>query len=69
MTDCVHCLDDLRNVWVGDWNCPGCRARMLVRLPSREQRMAWIRKWRNAGEHLMVNAVVDRLRKMDACQP
>ena len=64
---CAYCEEDLRNVWVGDWNCPGCRARMLARLPNREQRMGWIRRWRDAGEHLMVNAVVDRVRSMDTC--
>lgn len=41
---------------------------MLATLPSRELRMGWIRRWRDQGEHMMVNAVVDRLRMMDACQ-
>lgn len=65
--DCACCREDLQNVWVGNWNCPGCRARLLATLPTREQRMAWIRKWRDDGEHLMVNAVVDRLREIEAC--
>lgn len=42
---------------------------MLATLPTREHRLKWIRKWRrDDGEHLMVNAVVDKLREMDACR-
>lgn len=63
--DCAHCIEDLRNVWVGDWNCPGCRARMLARLPSREFRLGWMHRWREQGEHLMAMAVSERLRMMD----
>lgn len=63
--DCAYCRDDLRRVWIGQWHCPGCRARLLARLPSREFRLGWMYRWREQGEHLMAMAVSERLRMMD----
>jgi len=47
-----------------DWNCPGCRARMLASCPDKRTRQLWLFRCREKGEGAMVDAVIEKLREM-----
>jgi hypothetical protein len=55
--------------WILAWQCPGCRARFLAGLPSREWRQQAINEWRKAGEVEMVAAVKRLLNEMQPTKP
>ena len=59
---CAYC-DSLSGV-LYRWTCPGCRARMLATLPTREMRSAYVQRWRAMGETEMADAVIAKLREM-----
>jgi hypothetical protein len=60
--ECKPCTDG--PAWFFDWHCPGCRARWLSTLPSKEWRQRAIAEWRKAGEIEMVAQVIALLREM-----
>lgn len=62
MSDCPICRDGPAHFF--DWHCPGCRARWLAALPSRDWRIQAINEWRKDGETEMVDAVIAELRKL-----
>ena len=65
MAECEKCRDaNLHAATMIDNRCPGCRARMLATLPSREARQGWINRWRDKGEEAMAAAVLAKLREM-----
>lgn len=62
MSECGFCAEPGSALY--RWTCPGCRARMLANLPSREARNNWIIHWRFQGETAMADAVIAKLREM-----
>lgn len=61
MSECANC--ETESVMYR-WECNGCLARFLSRLPSREARAGWIAKWRQAGKNEMADDVLEKLRAM-----
>jgi hypothetical protein len=61
--ECCGCMADVPD-WILAWQCPGCRARFLAGLPSKEWRQQAIAEWRKAGEVEMVAQVIALLREM-----
>lgn len=59
---CDFCRDG--PAYFFDWRCPGCRARWLSTLPSREWRIQAVNEWRKAGEVEMVAQVIERLKEL-----
>ena len=51
-----------------DWNCAGCRARMLAACPDKRTRQLWLFRWREKGEGAMVDAVKAKLMEMADAQ-
>ena len=66
MSDCAYCRSatETNRHCLIDWYCPGCRARMLASLPTKQARQGWVRRWRDSGEIGMADAVVEILRTM-----
>lgn len=62
MSECGFCAGPVQSMY--SWTCPGCRARMLSALPSKQARQGWINRWRDRGEEAMVTAVIAKLREM-----
>lgn len=61
MSECAKCTDPAALLF--DWNCAGCRAKLLANLPDRRSRQCWIDRWRDNGEEAMAAAVIDKLRE------
>lgn len=62
--DCNWCREPAYSGQMVDWNCPGCRARMLAACPDKLTRQRWLARWRDKGEGAMVAAVIAKLREM-----
>lgn len=61
---CKWCAEPAYPATLINWHCPGCRARMLAGLPSREARAGWLRRWRDAGEGALADQVIEKLKEM-----